>query len=74
MDAGRANIPDVVVSNLRDFYKGLVVKAAEAVQRHGRESNEYALALALITAAVTTTQHCYGFGTPQEARAFLQKL
>ena len=67
-------IPDSVISGLAKHYKDLVTKTGQARVVYGENTNEYALALALVTATVTAVQHAYGFETAKDAHSFLIEI
>jgi hypothetical protein len=63
MELNRISVPDDVIRSLAMHYKDVVTKAGQAAVVYGRQSNEYALALALLTATVTAVEKAYGFNT-----------
>lgn len=71
MDINGCSIPSNVVDALRTHYKDVVVKAGQAAVVYGRNSTEYALALALLTATVMAVKLCYGFKGGKDAHKFL---
>lgn len=74
MEVNRVNVPDEVTKGLANHYKDLVVKTGQARVVYGENSNEYALALALVTATVTAIQYAYGFENAKQAHMFLQAI
>ena len=74
MELNCLNVPDPVIDELAKHYKDLIVKTGQARVAYGQHSNEYALALALVTATVTAIQFAYGFESAKQAHAFLQLI
>ncbi len=74
MELNRISVPDEVIGELAKHYKDLITKTGQARVVHGENSNEYALALALVTATVTAIQFAYGFESAKQAHAFLRLI
>ncbi len=74
MELNRLNVPDAVIGELAKHYKDLIVKTGQARVVYGEHTNEYALALALVTATVTAIKFAYGFENAKEAHLFLQAI
>lgn len=55
-------------------WRDLIAKAAGAVEQKGRNSVEYGLALALITATARCIQIAYNFKSEREAHEWLTRV
>ena len=67
-------IPEDVKNEVRDHWAMLMRKSGDSLTTHGRNSPQYALALSIVTATVSTIHVAYGFKDIREAHQWLRTL
>jgi hypothetical protein len=60
--------------DLGAYYKQLLEKGAEARAQHGTQSQQYAVAVSVLTATVGAVQTAFGFETSTQAHNFLRGI
>ncbi|HEY6020014.1 MAG TPA: hypothetical protein VIY48_08970 [Candidatus Paceibacterota bacterium] len=60
--------------DLGTYYKTLLEKGAEAKAQHGPLSQQYAVAISVLTATVSAVQVSFGFETTRQAHNFLRGI